>query len=47
VNRLRVEGKVVPEGVGVLEVRGRVSLLGVDEERELGGVWDSEEKRKK
>lgn len=35
---IRVERKVVPEGIGVFEVGGRVPLLGVDEKREFGGV---------
>lgn len=43
VNALLVVGKVVPEHVGVLEVGLGVSLLGVDEDGELGGVSDEED----
>lgn len=35
----------VPEHVGVLEVRGRVALLRVDERREEDGVADEEDGR--
>ena len=38
VNRLGVLGKVVPEHVCILQVRLGITLLGVDEVRELGGV---------
>jgi len=37
------EGKEVPEGVGVLAVGLGVSLLGVDEVGELGGISDEED----
>ena len=39
------EGDEVPEHVGVLEVRGRVALLRVDERREEDGVADEEDGR--
>ena len=42
VRRLGVLARVVPERVGVLEVRLRVALLRVDEVRELGRVAEEE-----
>ena len=42
VSRLGVLRRVVPERVGVLEVRLRVALLGVDEVGELGRVTKEE-----
>lgn len=43
VNGLGILAKVIPEHVGILEVSLRVTLLGVDEMRELGGVTDEED----
>ena len=46
-DRLRVLGKVVPERsriIGMSQVRRRISLLGVDEVRELGGVSQEEDR---
>jgi hypothetical protein len=40
---LRVLAQVVPEHVGVLEMGLGVTLLGVDEVRELCGVADEED----
>jgi hypothetical protein len=45
VERLRGEREEIPEDVRVLDVLGRVPLLGVDEVRELDGVTDEEDGR--
>jgi hypothetical protein len=43
VNRLRVLAEIVPEHIGIFQVSLRVTLLGMDEMRELGGITDEED----
>lgn len=45
VNRLLVGGEVVPEHSGILQVGLGVALLSVDEDGELGGITDEENRR--
>ena len=44
VNRLLVSGKIVPEHGGILQVGLWVALLCMDEDGELGGVTDEEDR---
>ena len=43
-NRLGVLREVVPEHVSILQVSLRVTLLSVDEVRELRGITDEEDR---